>query len=81
MLRIEKAHALADAQAAASTLVTLPRFMKPLDAAKHVGLGRTTLYEMMNAGQINSHRVRGARLICRESLEAFIAAQSSGFSE
>lgn len=81
MINIESKQALADAQAAANSHVSVPKFMKPSDAAKHVGLGRTTLYEMMNAGLIKSHRVRGARLICRESLEAFIADQPSGFSK
>lgn len=53
----------------------VPRWMKPAAAAFYSGLGRSLIYQFMGAGKIKSHRVRGVRLIDRESLDTFIASQ------
>jgi excisionase family DNA binding protein len=41
-------------------------------AAKFTGLGRTTLYELMGAGQLPFAKVRGRRLIPRRALVELI---------
>jgi excisionase family DNA binding protein len=74
MIAIEKQAAAA---AASATTVTglLPRWMKVSTAVEYSAIGRSTLYELLNAGKVKSHRIGGARLIDRESLDAFISAQ------
>ena len=76
MIAIEKQAAAAAATAVNVTSPSiLPRWMKVATAADYSALGRSTLYELLNAGKIKSHRIGGSRLIDRESLDAFIAAQ------
>lgn len=52
-----------------------PRWLKISTAVAYSAIGRSTLYELMNAGKIRSHRIGGARVIDRESLDAFISSQ------
>ncbi len=76
MIAIEKQAALATAnQTTVSSPEFKPRFIKIGTASAYSGIGRSTLYEMLNAGKIKSHKVGGARLIDRESLDAYISAQ------
>ncbi|NJM39128.1 MAG: helix-turn-helix domain-containing protein [Akkermansiaceae bacterium] len=51
--------------------------MKVTTAMEYTGLGRSFLYELMGNGHIKSHKVEGARLIDRESLETFISSQAA----
>lgn len=79
MLASEKLGALESANAAArSRQPVTPRWLKIPSAVAYSGIGRSTLYELMNAGKIKSHRIGAARVIDRESLDAFISSQPSG---
>jgi len=53
----------------------LPRWMRIYSATEYTGLSRSLLYELMAAGKIRSHRVGGARVLDRESLDEFIASR------
>lgn len=45
-----------------------------IDEAAHVsGIGRTSLYELIAAGQLKAIKAAGRRLILRADLEAFLA--------
>lgn len=78
MLQTEKHQALTEANTATRQPIT-PRWLKIPAAVAYSGISRSTLYELMNAGQIKSHRIGAARVIDRESLDAFIATQPSDF--
>lgn len=71
MLKIEKAHAMADAQSAVTQNLQ-PRWLRPEAAAHYAGLSRARLYEELSSGRLKSHRVGGCRLIDRLVLDAFI---------
>ncbi|HWB04273.1 MAG TPA: helix-turn-helix domain-containing protein [Verrucomicrobiales bacterium] len=76
MLRHEKQTAIAAATSAATHAPQLPpRFLKVASAVPYCGLGRSTLYELLSEGKIKSHRIGGARVIDRESLDAYITSQ------
>jgi len=78
MIALEKKNALEAANAAANPRQpVLPRWLKITTAVAYSGISRSTLYELMNAGNISSHRIGSSRLIDRESLDAFISAQPS----
>jgi excisionase family DNA binding protein len=46
--------------------------MKVADAVQASGLGKSTLYEAMQAGELRYIKIGAARLIKRDDLEAFI---------
>ncbi len=50
-----------------SLLCTIP------DAALLLGIGRTSVYELMNDGNLQSVKIGARRLIPRTSIEAFVA--------
>jgi excisionase family DNA binding protein len=78
MLKTEKQNALAEAKAAGTSRQPItPAFLKVPAAVAYSGIGRSTMYELMGAGKIRSHRIGAARVIDRESLDAFITAQPS----
>lgn len=78
MIALEKQTALALAQSTVEAARPLqPRYIKIPTAVTYSGIGRSTLYELLNAGKIRSHKIGSARVIDRESLDAFIAAQPS----
>lgn len=78
MITSEKQTALAEANSAISYRQLIPpRWLKIPTAVSYSAIGRSTLYELMNAGKIRSHRIGAARVIDRESLDAFIAGQPS----
>lgn len=47
------------------------------DAARQSGLGRTTLYELMQAGQLPFAKIGARRLILVDDLRALLAAHRS----
>lgn len=78
MITIEKKIALDAANAATNPRQPMiPRWLKIPTAVAYAGVCRSTLYELMNAGKISSHRIGSSRLIDRESLDAFISSQPS----
>ena len=78
MIHSEKQDALAEAQTASKTRQpVVPGFLKIPAAVAYSGIGRSTLYELMRARKIKSHRIGAARVIDRASLDAFITAQPS----
>ena len=78
MITSEKKAALAAAPTAAQSRQQIPpRWLKIPTAVAYSAIGRSTLYELLNAGKIRSHRIGAARVIDRESLDAFIAEQPS----
>jgi excisionase family DNA binding protein len=42
------------------------------EAVRAVGLGRTTLYELIKNGQLKTVKAAGCRLILRSDIEAFL---------
>ena len=44
------------------------------EACAATGLGRTSVYEQINAGHLKSIKAAGRRLILRSDLEAFLAS-------
>lgn len=50
-----------------------PEFFRPKQAAKILGIGLTSVYQLMNAGTLRSTRLLGARLIVRDDIEALVA--------
>lgn len=76
MIELEKKIALDVATAAAKPRQTLPpRWLKIPTAVSYSGISRSTLYELLNAGKIRSHRIGSARVLDRESLDDFISSQ------
>lgn len=78
MIAPEKHSAIVTANAAANdeqTRYFKPRFLKVSTAAIYSSISRSVLYELMTARKIKSHRIGGARVIDRESLDAFILSQ------
>jgi hypothetical protein len=61
-----------------TTLQSTPAIIEPIavgipDALHMIGIGRTKLHELMNAGQIRAIRVAGRTLIDVASLRALVA--------
>ena len=46
---------------------------RPLEAARMLGIGKTTIYRLLEAGVIRSIRVGRCRLIPVEAIEEFLA--------
>jgi excisionase family DNA binding protein len=51
------------------------------DALAMLGIGRTKLYALLGAGEIEAIKIGKATLILVESLEAFVARQRAGASQ
>lgn len=47
-------------------------FLTIKEACNYAKVGRSTLYKLMDHGEIVSYKPRGKRLVDRESLEAWI---------
>ena len=78
MLNTEKQAALTEAIAAGKIRQLLvPAFLKIPSAVAYSGIGRSTMYTLLGAGKIKSHRIGAARVIDRASLDAFITSQPS----
>ena len=52
-----------------------PMFYSPVEVAKLIGFGRSSVYELIRAGEIPSIRIVGRIRVRRESLLAWIEAQ------
>ena len=52
-----------------------PLAYRPNEAAKALNVGRTTVYALMNSGELHSIKVGGCRLIPVIALEAFLAGE------
>jgi excisionase family DNA binding protein len=52
--------------------------MSIVEAASVCGLGRSTIYKLMEAGRLRSFRIGGRRLIRRADLMAFLEAMAGG---
>jgi excisionase family DNA binding protein len=53
-----------------------PLLLSVATAAKHLGVSRGTLYELINRGEIEHVRIGRRILIAREALRKFIEANS-----
>ena len=73
MLAIEKDAALTTAQTQRNSIV--PRWLKIPAAVTYSGICRSRIYDLLNAGKVKSHLIGTARLVDRESLDAFISSQ------
>lgn len=75
MLKSEKNTALVEAN---STVVAplQPKYLKIPAAVRYSSIGRSRLYELMDANAIRSYKIGSARIIDRESLDAFITSQT-----
>lgn len=64
--------------------VLKPEWLRIPDAVRFSGIGRSRIYELAKSGAIRSASLRGprqtkgTRLICRESLLAFIEKHATG---
>jgi excisionase family DNA binding protein len=52
--------------------------LTPEEAAEAIGVGRTTIYELLAGGKIASIRVGRRRVVPVRSIEAFLDAPASG---
>lgn len=52
----------------------------PDDAARLLGVGRTTLFQLLRDGEIRSFQIGGRRLIRRADLEAFVARKAAQYA-
>lgn len=57
---------------------TAPYAMSVRDAAKHAGVGRNTIYNLMSTGELPSSKLLSRRIILREDLEKMILAKRAG---
>jgi excisionase family DNA binding protein len=61
-----------------------PEWLKPDAAARLFGLGRTSIYALIQQGKIRSTsiklgtKIRGTRLVNLESLRAYLESQATG---
>lgn len=55
--------------------------LTPIEAARVLGIGRSKLYELMNAEIIPSVRIGACRRISAEELSAFVASLHSKDSD
>jgi excisionase family DNA binding protein len=62
---------------AAGTVSSGPLLLSVKDAATHLGISRTVMYELLNRGDIESVSIGSRRLVSREALNRFIEANSS----
>ena len=51
------------------------------EAAARLGVSRSSVYELLNAGRIESVKVGARRLVPSEALESFVAGLRSGVTE
>ena len=72
MIAAENQTALAEAN---TRQPITPRWLKIPAAVAYSGISRSVFYELMNAGKIKTHRIGGARVLDRESIDAFINSQ------
>jgi len=56
------------------TMSIAPLLHTPADAAKLLGIGRSTLYELLADGTIPSVKIGSSRRIRHADLEAYVAA-------
>ncbi len=54
-----------------------PLFLSVIEAARHIGVGRTYLYTLISSGAIRSVRTGRRRLVCTESLRQWAANMSA----
>jgi excisionase family DNA binding protein len=54
----------------------LPLLMSVANAAKHLGIGRASLYELVSAGEIEHVRVGNRIFISQDQMNAFIRTHS-----
>jgi excisionase family DNA binding protein len=61
-----------------------PLVVKPLEAARQLGVGISTTYKLMKTGELDSYRCGRTRRITTESIRAYIArriaADSAGWT-
>ena len=53
-----------------------PMLYSPVEVAKLIGFGRSSVYDLIRAGEIPSIQVAGRIRVRRESLQTWIEAQS-----
>jgi excisionase family DNA binding protein len=53
------------------------RALRVNDAAKAYGVGRSTIYKLMNEGKLATAKIAGRRVVLRDSAEALLRAQSA----
>jgi excisionase family DNA binding protein len=58
-----------------------PQWLRPPEAERYSGLGRTTLTKLFNAGEIKAAKVGKSVRINRDSLEAYMERQVIGGDE
>ena len=51
-----------------------PSAFRPADAARFVGIGRSSIYELIRARRLRAVKLDGATLILRVDLEKFLAS-------
>jgi excisionase family DNA binding protein len=48
--------------------------LRPAEAAERLGIGRTTVYELMRSGRLRSVKIGAARRVSATALAEFVAA-------
>lgn len=55
----------------------LPLLLTPAEAAAALGVGRSTLFDLLGSGALPSVRIGRARRVRRDDLDAFVAGLSA----
>jgi excisionase family DNA binding protein len=58
-----------------------PQWLRPHEAERYSGLGRSTLTKLIGAGEIEAAKIGKSLRISRESLEAYMKRQVIGSDE
>lgn len=70
-----------DVQKGIETNAPAPRAVRVEQAARAIGLGRTTLYGLIASGQIRTLKVGGRRLVPLRAIDEFIERESRKCAE
>lgn len=76
MIKIEKTEVLTESK---TRQPITPRWLKIPAAVAYSGISRSAIYELLNARKIKSHLIGAARVIDRESIDAFISGQPAEY--
>lgn len=58
----------------ASAMPGTSRMLRPEEAARHAGIGRTKMYELIRTGQVRSVKIGRSRRIPVDALDRYIDA-------
>lgn len=70
MATAQRAHAHNDPK------ISMPRLLSIKQVMHELGIGRTSVYELINVGTLKTVKIRRRRLVTAEAIDEFIAGLS-----